>query len=359
MKVCPKCGHERQPKDDDFVPGNECPKCGILYDKFLEMQRQLRENEKLSEMQQQKRSQFFNWTTLAWLCTVLLLIMALNSLYNTDDGTKAYENNTVDRPPRIAVATKPIPQQPKASYSERRPLHNIAKNNIPTQTPNDSLKELSNTLERLADRYEQRLQVGYLYHNEISSRQWGSIKGTPNFKKIQSILHNYRMQHTYMSNEFFICVDMAMDVWNLLATAGIKSKLIVGNVQDDIEYNNTVSKYLSNINHAWVVAEVSPSTWIPLETTGGGIIDPSMANFELYNKGILFDNPKELKEFNGSRDALFNTCNETVSMQSHFNQSYAGKPISTESIEYIGRLKQKVNDCEQLVIKVTSRLHEG
>lgn len=32
--VCPKCGYERQPKDDDFVPKAECPKCGVIYAKF-------------------------------------------------------------------------------------------------------------------------------------------------------------------------------------------------------------------------------------------------------------------------------------------------------------------------------------
>ncbi len=32
-KVCPNCGYERQPKDDDFTPVLECPKCGIIYSK--------------------------------------------------------------------------------------------------------------------------------------------------------------------------------------------------------------------------------------------------------------------------------------------------------------------------------------
>ncbi len=33
MKICPKCGYERQPKDDAFVSPRECPQCGIVYEK--------------------------------------------------------------------------------------------------------------------------------------------------------------------------------------------------------------------------------------------------------------------------------------------------------------------------------------
>lgn len=35
MRVCPKCNYERQPKDDEFTPTTECPKCGVIYEKFL------------------------------------------------------------------------------------------------------------------------------------------------------------------------------------------------------------------------------------------------------------------------------------------------------------------------------------
>ena len=30
---CPKCGYERQGRDDAFVPASECPACGIVYSK--------------------------------------------------------------------------------------------------------------------------------------------------------------------------------------------------------------------------------------------------------------------------------------------------------------------------------------
>jgi len=37
--TCPKCNYERQPKDEDFTPKTECPKCGVIYEKFLESYR--------------------------------------------------------------------------------------------------------------------------------------------------------------------------------------------------------------------------------------------------------------------------------------------------------------------------------
>ncbi|MEE9510195.1 MAG: hypothetical protein V3V81_06845 [Candidatus Bathyarchaeia archaeon] len=31
--ICPNCGYERQPRDDEFAPQSECPKCGVIYEK--------------------------------------------------------------------------------------------------------------------------------------------------------------------------------------------------------------------------------------------------------------------------------------------------------------------------------------
>ena len=33
-KVCSKCGYQRQAKNDLSVPVTECPKCGIIYEKY-------------------------------------------------------------------------------------------------------------------------------------------------------------------------------------------------------------------------------------------------------------------------------------------------------------------------------------
>ena len=41
MKVCPKCGYARSP--DDTAPKYECPKCGIVYEKFLSASKAINE----------------------------------------------------------------------------------------------------------------------------------------------------------------------------------------------------------------------------------------------------------------------------------------------------------------------------
>lgn len=34
MTICPKCDYERRPEDDGLTPEGECPKCGLIYEKF-------------------------------------------------------------------------------------------------------------------------------------------------------------------------------------------------------------------------------------------------------------------------------------------------------------------------------------
>jgi hypothetical protein len=204
--------------------------------------------------------------------------------------------------------------------------------------------------------HEQLLSDSYIFHNQVPHYGWDGIRRAPNYGKIQSMLGSYRRQHSYMGNDMFVCVDMAVNVWNMLATSGIRSKLMVGNTERDITHEGTIVKYVSSMNHAWLLAEVSPSTWIPIEATGGYIVEPSKPNFELYNKGTAFENPKSFKDCNTSRTAMFETCNETNSMREDFNRLYAGKPITAESTEYVGRMKQKLSDCENLIGKVTAYL---
>jgi len=32
IKICPKCGYQRQPEDDELTPQIECPNCGVIYE---------------------------------------------------------------------------------------------------------------------------------------------------------------------------------------------------------------------------------------------------------------------------------------------------------------------------------------
>ena len=86
---------------------------------------------------------------------------------------------------------------------------------------------------------------------------------------IVSVLHNlvkvYHATHTYSKKNFFVCADMAMDVWNMIETKGINARIAVGNV-------NKAQANWKEYNHAWVVAEVSPGRWVALEITRGTVV---------------------------------------------------------------------------------------
>jgi len=113
-----------------------------------------------------------------------------------------------------------------------------------------------------------------------------------NIEIVKNIVEEYHKTHTYSKTDLFVCVDMAIDVWNMVKTKGINAILMVGNVKKDITN-------IREANHAWVVAEVSPDTWIVLETTGGFLVctDSSICpvNNPRYFSGSYYNNPRELK----------------------------------------------------------------
>jgi hypothetical protein len=357
MVSCPKCGHMRQPKDDGFVPGNECPKCGIVYAKFAEMEKPPNGGRSAMPGSRDAGRHSSTWNILVWCAIISIMIIAWKNIDTTNRNinTKTIENDDTTGSPTIS-ASGSIPQEKRSDRSSYGSLDNLTTWRALTPLTNNGSKELSNIIGRLRNAYDQPLNDSYLYHNQLMPYQWDFIKSASNYVKIQTILYNYHQQHTYMGNDLFVCVDMTMEVWNLLATAGIRSKLMAGNVQTDITNGSTFRNYLAGMNHAWVLAEVSPALWIPLETTGGYIVDPSMQNFHLYNMGVMFENPKEFKEFSVSRKAMFDTWNDMASMVDHYNRLYAEKPMTTEAVEYTGRMKQKLEDCEHLIAGVTVSL---
>jgi len=116
-----------------------------------------------------------------------------------------------------------------------------------------------------------------------------------NMRIVKQIVETYHRTHTYSKEERFVCEQMAIDVWNMVKTQGIKAKIAVGNVKKDI---------IDSIeaDHAWVLAEVSPDNWIALETTGGYLVcsDQSVCrtdNERYYIQSWHFNNPRELEDF--------------------------------------------------------------
>ncbi|WP_082122661.1 PEGA domain-containing protein [Methanoculleus sediminis] len=182
-----------------------------------------------------------------------------------------------------------------------------------------------------------------------SSTNVGGVRAYTSDSKVQrleQIVEDYHNTHTYSMVDLFVCADMAIDVWNMVETAGINAKIAVGNIE-------RANSGWSDWNHAWVLAEVDPSQWVALETTGGYLVYGD-ANSNYY-RAVFFDTPKDFKEYlNLIRDysnkvsycnTLYDQYNVKAAdynresayysdMVNYWNTYYMGQPVSTSSQSY-------------------------
>ena len=182
-------------------------------------------------------------------------------------------------------------------------------------------------------------------------REQYEIVGETPAETAENIVERYHETHIYSEVDFFVCGDMATDVWNMLKAQRISAQIVIGNVD---AYITDVTA----VTHAWVLAEVSPDNYLALESTGGYVVFPD--ENELYFKGWTFDNPKEYKRYKELRrdyNLRVDIFNQLISdrgelweeydeeydyyeeLIDEFNSRYAGLPLSSESEMF----KDKVN----------------
>jgi cytoskeletal protein RodZ len=109
---------------------------------------------------------------------------------------------------------------------------------------------------------------------------------------VASIGSQYHTGHTYIANETD-CDDMAVDLWNMLYTKGIKSVIVVGNLEK-------TNASFNEINHAWLwVFNAQGKYWIMEPTTGeaifarnaDGSVNPRAVP---YMTGFFYKKPSDL-----------------------------------------------------------------
>jgi hypothetical protein len=168
----------------------------------------------------------------------------------------------------------------------------------------------------------------------------------------QKIVKQYHETHVYSEYDFFVCSDMALDVWDMLKAQGINAIIQIGNVK-------TEAKDITDADHAWILAEVSPGEYLALETTGGYAVWDN----PLYYKGWSFDNPKEYKryvelkyEFNVRAnivkglvdrtqivlDEYQNELSRYQELLDEFNIKYVGHPVSLEAFNFRDRMETQL-----------------
>ncbi len=182
-------------------------------------------------------------------------------------------------------------------------------------------------------------------------------------QRIQRLAQAYHKTHTYSRDDKFACVDMSIDLWNQIQTAGIRAGLMVGNVQTDIagfRAENFV-KYVAAMNHAWVVAEIDLGRWLPVEATSGSIVSPLDPNYSRYFSGEFFTSPRDLKGFDDVRQSLFRDCKEAYEMQKSFHEFVKVPPRSRDAVleayRARGQLETRAQDCKFHVSRIQQVLH--
>ncbi|WP_255336214.1 hypothetical protein [Methanosarcina sp. KYL-1] len=153
----------------------------------------------------------------------------------------------------------------------------------------------------------------------------GLIQTEQNVRTCEQVAGEYYESHTYENDDVYDCDNMAQDVWNMLKKKGINARIAIGNLDFDnsgkigadnslhknresgspgeIEANFDVcersnllnSGTIDSFNHAWVLAEVSPGSWLALECTGGYVVYSE--DNENYYQGLTFSNPRNYRSF--------------------------------------------------------------
>lgn len=173
-----------------------------------------------------------------------------------------------------------------------------------------------------------------------------AIKKLDKVQIIELIAAGFHKTHTYTLAGDFVCLDMAIDVWNQLKTNGIDAKIMGGNIHENVTTWN-FRQLARESNHAWVVAKLSPTEKVAIETTAGTVIKPGMENSSAYFKGIEFDTPAEIKRFDSLRKKANEVCRDASELIKDWNENFVGKQHRPEEIiAKKSQIEQRKQDCE-------------
>lgn len=228
-----------------------------------------------------------------------------------------------------------------------------------------------------ADLRDSQSQVIELQDEIRELKEQYEIVGETPAGTAENIVKRYCETHIYSKYDFFVCSDMALDVWNMLKAQGIDALIQIGNTE-------TGAKDITEADHAWVLAETSPGHYLALETTAGYLV--WREDNPLYYKGWSFDNPREYKRFVELKQKFDIRSSIALSLASHkgkiheeyekasdyylelideFNMKYVGHPVSLEAFNFrdkmetqLAIIKEKEGRCNQLNDLIDDELQE-
>lgn len=218
----------------------------------------------------------------------------------------------------------------------------------------------------IADLRDSQAQIVELQSEIGELKEQYEIVGETPIETAENIVKWYHETHIYTKYDFFVCSDMALDVWNMLKAQRIDALIQIGNVE-------TGAENITEADHAWVLAESSPGQYLALETTAGSLV--WREDNPLYYQGWSFDNPREYKRFvelkyeynirvkiieqlaqafEAAREAGLEATNEYTELGNEMNKISVLDPLFSSKVaevvlkakecgEYIGRCNQ-LND---------------
>lgn len=180
----------------------------------------------------------------------------------------------------------------------------------------------------------------------VSSTYPTETDAQKNVRICTEIVQQYHSTHSYYSNDIFDCDNMASDVWDMVKSKGINAKIKVGRVDYKIDK-------ITEANHAWVLAEVAPDSWIALEATSGQIIKKENP---LYFWGWSFNNPKQLRDY----ETLLKQYNDAVNKHNQARTEYNSLVDQYNSAGYFTQisLSSSVNTKLEILNQRTQDINE-
>lgn len=171
------------------------------------------------------------------------------------------------------------------------------------------------------------------------------VKAHPRFLELVTIAQAYRKDHTYSMDDYFVCLDMALELTNMFKTRGFTALVVAGTVKKDLA-GLTPEEVIQANDHAWVVVQLEPRLYAAIEATAGVVVDERIPHFDYYFQGLVFENPKDAKGMNPLIENGREACKAAAAMTEIWNRTQAGRPVTMKGAEEKGRLDAKIAECK-------------
>jgi len=162
--------------------------------------------------------------------------------------------------------------------------------------------------------------------------------------ELRQIADEYHKNHTYSMDDYFVCVDMALELANTLKTRTFNPVVVTGNPKVDTA-GMTPLQMMASFNHAWVMVEMAPGVYAAVEATGGFVADETQKDFEYYYQGLAFESPRQAKETDVLIRTVNGDCDKARDLEKDWNARFAGRIATSQSMEEKGKLEAKAAEC--------------